>query len=60
MVFFIKSHSYETFVASRPVPKRGPFNREMSMFLMTLYIKKFYQRATIKMQFMNLRTLYNY
>ena len=37
MVFFIKSHSYETFVASRPVPKRGPFNREMpTMFLMTL------------------------
>ena len=34
MVFFMKSHAYE---ASRPVPKRGPFNREMStMFLMTL------------------------
>ena len=37
MIFFIKSHSYETFVANRAGPKRGPFNREMfTMFLMTL------------------------
>ena len=42
MVFFIKSYSYETFVASRPVPKRGPFNNEIStIFLMTLYLKRF-------------------
>ena len=41
MVFFIKSYSYETFIASsRGPPKKGPFDKEMSTtFLMTLYSK---------------------
>ena len=39
---FYKELLIWTFVASRPVPKRGPFNNEIStIFLMTLYLKRF-------------------